>query len=110
MSSITGAYYDNFIKAIKDTKQATWDLTQIFTSIASLPNAVRNNAGGYYNHNFFWKCMHPRGMHQPTGKLSQEVDKKFGGYEALKKVDDCRWNGALWLRFCVVDYQFGWQS
>lgn len=79
------AYYDKFIEAIKGTPQESWSLEKIFKEIAMLSTAVRNNGGGFYNHNFFWHCMHSNGLKQPVGKIVSQIDKKFGSYEALKK-------------------------
>ena len=78
-------YFDNFVKAVQGTEWENKDLTEIFGAIAKLTPAVRNNAGGYYNHNFFWQMMHKDGMRQPEGKLKEAIDKTFGDYAALKK-------------------------
>ncbi|MBL0691074.1 MAG: superoxide dismutase [SAR324 cluster bacterium] len=78
-------YYDNFIKAIKDTPQASWSLPEIFSKISTLPAVIRNNGGGHYNHGFFWDCMGANGLRHPTGQISQHIDKTFGSYEALIK-------------------------
>ena len=79
------AYYDNFIKAIADTPQANWDLNDIFKNITDLTAAVRNNGGGYYNHNFYWSSLSPNGKRKPSGKLLQAINSKFGDYDVLVK-------------------------
>jgi len=55
------AYFDNFIAAIKDTPLADETLEAIFAGISKHPAAVRNNGGGYYNHNLYWNVMSPNG-------------------------------------------------
>ena len=47
--------------------------------------AVRNNGGGYKNHNIFWKTMSPDGGGEPTGKLAEAINKTFGSFEAFKE-------------------------
>ena len=48
-------------------------------------NAVRNNGGGYVNHNFFWEIMQPGGAKQPGGKLAQDINQVFGSFDAFKE-------------------------
>jgi len=48
--------------------------------------AVRNNGGGYYNHNLYWEVMTPAGLKQPQGKLSGEIDKKFGSLDKFREL------------------------
>ena len=46
---------------------------------------VRNNGGGYINHNLFWEIMTPGGSNKPTGKLATEIDSTFGSFDAFKE-------------------------
>jgi Fe-Mn family superoxide dismutase len=45
---------------------------------------MRNNGGGHYNHELFWKNMSPNGGNKPTGKLATAIDESFGSFEAFK--------------------------
>lgn len=47
--------------------------------------AVRNNGGGYVNHNLFWEIMQPGGSNKPTGELAKAIDGQFGSYDAFKE-------------------------
>lgn len=47
--------------------------------------ALRNNGGGYFNHNLFWQVMGPGGGGTPTGALAEAIDKSFGSFEAFKE-------------------------
>lgn len=58
-------------------------LEQIFAHMSSAPAAIRNNGGGYWNHDFFWKCMTGEET-SPSGVLAQAIDRDFGGLDALK--------------------------
>ena len=46
--------------------------------------AVRNNAGGVVNHNFFWKIMGPNGGGAPTGAIADAINEAFGSFEEFK--------------------------
>src|SRR5688572_24125528 len=57
------------------------DLVRDLNSVPDdIRNAVRNNGGGFINHNFFWEIMQPGGAKQPGGKLSQEINGVFGSF------------------------------
>ncbi len=47
--------------------------------------AVRNNGGGYFNHDLFWKVMSPNGGGKPSGDLGAAIDSTFGSYDAFKE-------------------------
>lgn len=47
--------------------------------------AVRNNGGGYYNHNIFWEIMGPNGGGEPTGQLAEAIRSTFGSFGAFKE-------------------------
>ncbi len=46
--------------------------------------AVRNNGGGFYNHNLFWTVMSPNGGGAPTGELADAINSTFGSFDAFK--------------------------
>jgi len=46
--------------------------------------AVRNNGGGFYNHDLFWKIMSPTGGGEPSGELAEAINTAFGSYEGFK--------------------------
>ena len=79
------AYYNNFLKAIEGTEMEYLTISQLFTTMSKYPVAVRNNAGGYFNHEFFWNCMSPSGGGAPTGKLSEAIITTFGSFDEFKK-------------------------
>ncbi len=47
--------------------------------------AVRNNGGGYANHNLFWLIMSPNGGGTPGGELADTINAKFGSFDAFKE-------------------------
>ena len=46
--------------------------------------AVRNNAGGHYNHSLFWKIMKKNGGGKPVGLIADAINKTFGSFEEFK--------------------------
>ncbi len=79
------AYTDNLNKAIAGTALEGKSIETILAEIGKHPAAVRNNGGGYYNHNLFWTIMKKNGGGAPTGALATAIDKAFGGFDKLKE-------------------------
>ena len=67
-----------------DPKLEGKTIGEILGQISSQPPLVRNNGGGYWNHDFFWKTM-KKGGGQPSGKLAEAIDRDFGGLDQLKE-------------------------
>ncbi len=96
------AYFDKFTAAIQGTDLESKSLTDIFAEISKAPAAVRNNGGGFYNHNLFWEILSPSGGGEPIGKLAEAINAEFGSFEAFKtKFNDAAANrfgsGWAWL-------------
>ena len=51
---------------------------------AGIRMAVRNNGGGYVNHNLFWQLMAPGGEGAPGGGLAAAIDAAFGSLDDFK--------------------------
>ena len=47
--------------------------------------AVRNNGGGFYNHNLFWNIMSPNGGGQPAGIVAEAINSAFGSFDGFKE-------------------------
>ena len=96
------AYFDKFVAAIAGTELESKTLEEIFAGISKAPVAVRNNGGGFFNHNLFWEILSPNGGGQPTGKLAEAITAKFGSIDEFKaKFNDAAANrfgsGWAWL-------------
>jgi Fe-Mn family superoxide dismutase len=59
-------------------------LENLLHKISSYSTKMRNNAGGHYNHEFFWQCMKAGNSTKPTGKLADMIDSSFGSFDAFK--------------------------
>ncbi|MCK9524491.1 MAG: superoxide dismutase [Limnochordia bacterium] len=50
-----------------------------------LQTAVRNNGGGFYNHNLFFATLSPKGGAEPRGALGTQIKDNFGGFDELRR-------------------------
>jgi len=78
------AYYDNMMNAVKGTEMENKSLEEVFSNMSKYPAAIRNNGGGYYNHNLYWEVMKVNGG-KPSAKLEDAIVKTFGSMDELKK-------------------------
>ena len=99
------AYVNKLNAAIEGTEMAGKSLEEIF-QIMGDNAAVRNNGGGVYNHNLFWKVLSPTGGGDPTGDIAQAINDTFGNINAFKeafnKAAATRF-GSGWAWLCVHD-------
>jgi Fe-Mn family superoxide dismutase len=80
-----GAYTTNLNNAIQGTEYEGKSIEEILKNVSKLSPAVRNNGGGYYNHNLFWQILAPNAGGNPSGELAEAINKKFGSFEDFKK-------------------------
>lgn len=82
------AYCANFNLALEGLEG---DLTveQILSDFSQFPEAkrpaLRNNGGGFYNHNLFWSSLAPNAGGAPVGELAEAITAQFGSFEAFKE-------------------------
>jgi len=83
------AYVDKFNAAIAASEWESKSLDEIMVSLDKVPDkikaAVRNNGGGHYNHSLFWQWMSPTGGGEPTGKVAEAINSKFGSFAKFKE-------------------------
>jgi Fe-Mn family superoxide dismutase len=78
------AYTTNLNAAIAGTDLEGKSIEEILKAATDKP-AVRNNGGGFYNHNLFWTVLSPNGGGQPTGELAEAINSAFGSFDAFKE-------------------------
>jgi len=79
------AYVKNLNNALKEAgRENQLDLKAILADVSNGSMAVRNNAGGHYNHSLFWKILTPDRGTQPSAELSAAIEKSFGSLDAMK--------------------------
>jgi Fe-Mn family superoxide dismutase len=98
------AYTTNLNTAIAGTDLEGKSIEDILKNLDMNNMAVRNNGGGFYNHNLFWKVMSPNGGGNPTGPVADAINSAFGSYDAFKeqfsKAAATRF-GSGWAWLCV---------
>jgi superoxide dismutase, Fe-Mn family len=77
------AYVTNLNNLVKGTEFENAGLEEIVKKAPA--GGVFNNAAQVWNHTFFWHSMKPGGGGQPTGKLADAINKKWGSFEAFKE-------------------------
>ena len=80
-----GGYVNNLNKAIAGTENENKSLDELVKNAGKISPAVRNNAGGHWNHSFFWEILSPNGGGKPDGKLAKAIDDSFGSFEQMKE-------------------------
>jgi len=78
------AYINNLNAAIKETTLEGKAIETILSEISNHSAAIRNNGGGYYNHNLYWEVMAPGGNSNPKGELLDAINGSFGSLEDFK--------------------------
>lgn len=79
------AYVDNLNKLVAANKDKS-DLQTILGKISTQEAGVRNNAGGHWNHTFFWQILTgDKEKQKMPERLAKEIDKDFGSFEKFKE-------------------------
>lgn len=80
------AYVDNLNKAVAEDEALQGVTLEDFVANAgTYPAAVRNNAGGHWNHTFFWESMAaPDAAGEPSEELAAAIEVVYGDMEAFK--------------------------
>jgi len=92
--------------AVEGTDLAGKSFEDICSGMDMNNAGVRNNGGGYFNHNLFWSVMSPNGGGAPTGEVADAINAAYGSYDAFKdafaKAAATRF-GSGWAWLCVKD-------
>lgn len=102
------AYTNNLNAAIAGTALEGMRIEEILANISQYSPAVRNNGGGFYNHNLFWEIMSPVGGGEPSARMNidKAIERDFGTYDEFRKLFTqaamTRF-GSGWAWLCVDD-------
>lgn len=78
------AYITNVNAAIAGTDMEGKTIENILINLDMKNMPVRNNGGGFYNHNLYWTVMTPNGGGLPSGDLLVAIEAAFGTFEEFK--------------------------
>ena len=97
-------YTSNLNNAISGSELENHSIEEIMKNVNMENSALRNNAGGYYNHNLFWDILSPSGGGKPNGRLLESINNGFESFENFKeefsKAAATRF-GSGWAWLCV---------
>ena len=98
-------YTNNLNNAISGTDLESKTIEEILKNLDLDNMALRNNAGGYFNHNLFWEIMGPNCGGNPSGEISEAINSNFNSFEnfkeEFKKAAATRF-GSGWAWLCVL--------
>ena len=101
------AYVDKLNAALESVSADAMSVETILRTLDTFPEsvrtAVRNNAGGHYNHSLFWQTLSPQGGGEPRGELAQAIATKYETYQAFvdvfsKSATNLFGSGWVWLQ------------
>jgi Fe-Mn family superoxide dismutase len=78
-----------YTKNVKEAAQAesvdtAKPIEEVLAKVSKYSVKMRNNAGGHYNHELFWKTFKAGGEGKPSGKLLAAIEKDFNSFDAFK--------------------------
>jgi Fe-Mn family superoxide dismutase len=76
------AYVTNLNNLIKGSAFENMPLEQIVKEAPA--GGIFNNAAQIWNHTFYWNSLSPQGGGEPSGRLAEAIQKKWGSFEAFK--------------------------
>ncbi|MBQ9539667.1 MAG: superoxide dismutase [Treponema sp.] len=94
METHHGKHHATYTKTFNELAQKAgvdgMDVTELLASLdkvsdSALRTGLRNNGGGYYNHNLYFSVMSPNGGGSATGELAKKIDESFGSFDAFKE-------------------------
>ena len=77
-------YTNNLNNIISGTEDEGKSIEEILKSLDLNNSGLRNNGGGYYNHNLFWEIMGPNSGGEPKGEIGESINSNFGSFENFK--------------------------
>ncbi|MBK8699737.1 MAG: superoxide dismutase [Saprospiraceae bacterium] len=80
------AYVNNLNKALAGTTYEKLALNDIMLRAEKAGNAIRNNAGGHYNHSLFWKILGTGSNFNASSEVGKAITATFGSVDSLKKL------------------------
>jgi Fe-Mn family superoxide dismutase len=78
-------YTNNLNAAVDGTALAEKSIEEILKGVSGQSAAVRNNGGGFYNHNLYWEVIAPGGAPAPEGVLLDAIKDSFETIENFQK-------------------------
>lgn len=100
-------YTNNLNKALVGTDLENLSIEEILAKLDVNNEELRNNAGGYYNHSLYFKCMAPKVGEPVKDSLTSAITKKYGSFsnfETAFKDEASKQFGSAWTWLIVDKY------
>ena len=100
-------YTNNLNNTIVGTPLENLTIEEVLSKLDPNDDAMRNNAGGFYNHTLYWKCMAPKAGGEPKSSLGDAINKDFGSFSnftTLFKNEATKQFGSGWAWLIVDRY------
>ena len=99
--------YTNKLNSALESADLAFDSIEDLLAKIDMKNmALRNNAGGFYNHKLFWEIMTPSSSSEMSPELNDAIEKSFGTFQEFKSqfssAAASRF-GSGWAWLCVKD-------
>jgi superoxide dismutase len=79
-------YVKNLNAALKGSEYESWSIDELMLYASETNDAIRNNAGGHYNHELFWSNLSLQHPFTPLSEIGKAVTATFGSPDSLKKM------------------------
>ncbi|WMW78445.1 superoxide dismutase [Flavobacterium sp. 20NA77.7] len=77
-------YCNKLNAAVKGTELENKNIEEILAKLDPKNSDVRNNGGGYYNHNLFFEILGQNAT-EPTDEIAEKITLDFGSFDEFKK-------------------------
>ncbi len=77
-------YTNNLNKTIAGTDFESKSIEEILTKLDMSNEALKNNVGGFYNHNLYFESLGAKKTEQPKDTLLSTIKRDFGSYDNFK--------------------------
>ncbi|MFV0528689.1 MAG: superoxide dismutase [Lachnospiraceae bacterium] len=82
-------YTQNLNAAAENAGYSAASIEELLIQWSKLPEEfktpIRNNGGGFYNHNLYFGHLSPNGGGEPTGDLAEKIKQTFAGFTEFKE-------------------------
>tara|TARA_B100001248_G_C27369484_1_gene450909 strand:+ start:678 stop:1283 length:606 start_codon:yes stop_codon:yes gene_type:complete len=99
--------YTNKLNAALESADVSFDSIEDLLAKIDMKNmALRNNAGGFYNHKLFWEVITPGSNSEMSTELKDAIEKSFGTFQEFKSQfsnSAASRFGSGWAWLCVTD-------
>ena len=99
--------YTNKLNAALESADVSFDSIEDLLAKIDMKNmALRNNAGGFYNHKLFWEVITPGSNSEMSTELKDAIEKSFDTFQEFKSQfsnSAASRFGSGWAWLCVTD-------